>query len=284
MCVSGCMDIVAGNLGRRNFMAAGLSGAAISLSSCSSLGTSERVGNKEPGPASFSSFREIFDLTHTYSSRFTHWSGGTAKVELEKLSSTAAGDGWNVTRWTLDEHAGTHIDSPFHRNPAGLKVAEIPVRDLVQPLAVVDIRQKAEKNPDAELTLEDLQAWEATHGSLPERCCVAMLSGWDSRVEKPGFINFDDKGVRHFPGFHIEATSFLLEERKVLSMGVDTASFDHGPTTDFPVHTAWLGSGRWGIENLANLASLPPKGATLVCGAPKIEGATGGHSRVLALV
>ncbi|MFP6739367.1 MAG: hypothetical protein VCD34_11570, partial [Planctomycetota bacterium] len=85
MCVAECMDIVAGNLGRRNFMAAGLGGAAISLSSCSALGTGERVGKKEPEPADFPSFGEIFDLTHIYSSRFTHWSGGTAKVELEKL-------------------------------------------------------------------------------------------------------------------------------------------------------------------------------------------------------
>ena len=77
---------------------------------------------------------------------------------------------------------------------------------------------------------------------------------------------------------------FLIEERNVLAMAVDTASLDYGPTTDFPVHTSWLGGGRWGIENVANLAELPPKGATLVCGAPKIEGATGGHSRILALV
>ena len=278
------MDIVAGNLGRRNFMAAGLGGAAISLSSCSSLGTAEGAGKAETPAAGFSSFSEIIDLTHIYSERFTHWAGGTAKVELETLSSTAAGDGWNVTRWTLDEHAGTHIDSPFHRNPEGLKAAEIPVRDLVLPLAIIDIRKKAQENPDAELTLEDLQAWESANGPLPQRCCVAMLSGWDLHVEKPGFINFDDKGIRHFPGFHVDAASFMVEERDVLSMAVDTASLDHGPTTDFPVHTRWLGAGRWGIENLANLAELPAKGATLVCGAPKIEGATGGHSRVLALV
>lgn len=278
------MDIVAGNLGRRNFMTAGLGGAALSLSSCSSLGTSERGGEKEYSATEFSSFREIIDLTHLYSGRFTHWSGGTAKVELETLYSTAAGDGWNVTRWTLDEHAGTHIDSPFHRNPDGLKASEIPVRDLVLPLAIIDIRQKAAKNPDAQLTLEDLKAWEAANGPLPQRCCVAMLSGWDSRVEKPGFINFDDKGVRHFPGFHVDATDFMIEERDVRSMAVDTASLDHGPTTDFPVHTRWLAQGRWGIENIANLAVLPAKGATLVCGAPKIEGATGGHSRILALL
>ena len=278
------MEIVAGSLGRRNFLQAGLGSATLSLTSCSPLDTDRRGGGDRPPAPGVPSFREVVDLTHTYSNRFTHWAGGTAKVELETLSSTSKGDGWNVTRWTIDEHAGTHIDSPFHRDPNGLKAAEIPVRDLVLPLAIVDIREKAAESPDAQLTLEDLELWEEKNGRLPDRSCVAMLSGWDARVEKPGFINFDDKGVRHFPGFHIDAAKFLLEERNVLSMAVDTASLDHGPTTDFPVHTIWLGGGRWGIENVANLAALPPKGATLVCGAPKIEGATGGHSRILALV
>jgi kynurenine formamidase len=278
------MDVVASNLGRRNFLRAGLGGATLSLSSCAPLEPARHGDGGTPPKPGFPSFDRVVDLTHIYSNRFTHWSGGTARVELETLFSTANGDGWNVTRWTLDEHAGTHIDSPFHRNPEGLTVDKIPARDLVLPLAIIDIRAKAEENEDAQVTLDDLKAWEEKNGRLPERCCVAMLSGWDSRVEKPGFINFDDKGVRHFPGFHTEAAVFLLEERNVLSMGVDTASLDYGPTENFPVHTAWLGSGRWGIENLANLAELPPRGATLVCGAPKIEGATGGHSRILALL
>ena len=278
------MDIVAGNLGRRNFLRTGLGGAALSLSSCSPLEPARRGEGGAAAAPEFAAFSRVVDLTHTYSNRFTHWAGGTAKVELETVYSTAKGDGWNVTRWTLDEHAGTHIDSPFHRNPNGLTADRIPARDLVLPLAIIDIRKKAEENEEAQVTIEDLRAWEETHGPLPERCCVAMLSGWDARVEKPGFINFDDKGVRHFPGFHTDAAIFMLEERSVLSMAVDTASLDYGPTKNFPVHTAWLGSGRWGIENLANLADLPPTGATLVCGAPKIEGATGGHSRVLALL
>lgn len=284
MCVAGCMDIVAGNLGRRNFLRAGLGGAAVSLSSCAPIEPAGRSAAGAPAAPGFPSFGRVVDLTHTYSNRFTHWRGGTATVELESLSSTAKGDGWNVTRWTLDEHAGTHIDSPFHRNPDGLSVDKIPARDLVLPLAVIDIRNKAEENEDAQLTLEDLKTWEEKNGRLPERSCVAMLSGWDTRVEKPGFINFDDKGVRHFPGFHADAANFMIEERNVLSMAVDTASLDYGPTSNFSVHTAWLGNGRWGIENVANLAELPATGATLVCGAPKIEGATGGHSRILALV
>ena len=53
---------------------------------------------------------------------------------------------------------------------------------------------------------------------------------------------------------------------------------------EFPVHYAWLGSGRWGVEAVANLDALLAKGAILVLGGPKVRGGTGGPSRVIALV
>jgi kynurenine formamidase len=87
----------------------------------------------------------------------------------------------------------------------------------------------------------------------------------------------------HFPGFHLEAAK-LLEERDAAGIAVDTLSLDFGASPDFAVHYAWLPGGRWGIECIANLRELPPTGATLVVGGPKIQGATGGPARVLALV
>jgi kynurenine formamidase len=59
---------------------------------------------------------------------------------------------------------------------------------------------------------------------------------------------------------------------------------DRGLSRDFPVHERWLGANRWGLECAANLGDLPPAGATLIVGAPKIAGASGGPSRVFALL
>ena len=50
------------------------------------------------------------------------------------------------------------------------------------------------------------------------------------------------------------------------------------------MHNSWLPAGRYGIEGLANLEELPVLGATIVVGAPKHRGGTGGPARVLALV
>jgi len=87
----------------------------------------------------------------------------------------------------------------------------------------------------------------------------------------------------HFPGFHIETIEMMLAERNVKGILVDTLSLDYGISADFAVHYRWLPAGRWGIENVANLASLPASGALAVVGGPKIAGATGGPTRIFAL-
>jgi kynurenine formamidase len=112
-----------------------------------------------------------------------------------------------------------------------------------------------------------------------------MNSGWDARVhDAKKFLGLDERNHYHVPGFHVEAVQFLHEERSVKGIGVDTINLDPAVVAGFPVHHYWLGRNKWGLEGLANLGKLPPVGATLVVGAPKIAGATGGPARVLAFV
>jgi kynurenine formamidase len=186
-------------------------------------------------------------------------------------------------RWLLVEHTGTHMDAPFHFSD-GDSADMIPAANLVGPLVVVDIRAKAAETPDAQLTPDDLAAWEAAHGPIPEGSIVAMNSGWDQHVTTAMFRNADSDGVMHFPGFHIEAIEFLLEGRNAHGIFVDTLSLDYGPSPDFAVHYRWLPAGKYGVEAVANLGELPPIGATVVVGGPKIAGATGGMTRIFAFV
>ena len=278
MCVPNCQETVVRRLSRRGFLKAVGGLSAVAATGCSSNPSDSSEASNNQAKMSFS---RVVDLTHTLTPNFPTY-GGESQLEVETLF-TLAENGYNMYKWTLVEHTGTHMDAPIHfsdQDSADL----IPVANLVLPLAVVDIRAKAEENADAQLTLDDLKAWEETHGRLPDRACVAMLSGWDAHVNSEKFRNADDEGVMHFPGFHIEAIDFLLEERNVLGIAVDTLSLDYGPSPDFAVHYKWLPSNRWGMECVAKLAELPPVGATIVAGGPKIAGATGGPSRVLALV
>ena len=226
-------------------------------------------------------YSRVVDLTHTLTSDFPTFSG---KSQLEMSTvGTLAKDGFNYFRWNIVEHTGTHLDAPLHRSN-GVSADRISPEALIGPLVIVDIRQRAGADSDSEVTLEDLKSWESHHGRIASGAIVAMNSGWDAHVRTAKFRNSDDDGHLHFPVFHAEAAEFLLSKREVVGIAVDTLSLDRGSTKDFPVHTRWLGSNRWGLECIANLAELPPQGATIIVGGPKIASASGGPSRVFALV
>jgi kynurenine formamidase len=274
MCVPGCIETVQRRLSRRGFVrGAGLLAAGAAALAARPL----PVLAAEPR-----SFSRVVDLTHPFGPDFPTFDG-SSNLELETVV-TLAKDGYNMYRWHLVEHTGTHMDAPFHFGAEGQTADQIPLERLVVPLVVVDIRARAQDDADAQLTPDDLQVFEAAHGPVPDGACVAMLSGWADKVSGPGFRNADGDGKMHFPGFHVEAAQYLMSERNAIGIGVDTLSLDFGISPDFATHYAWLPTNRWGLEALANLAELPATGATLVVGAPMIKGATGGPSRVFALV
>ncbi|ABD54666.1 cyclase family protein [Jannaschia sp. CCS1] len=222
----------------------------------------------------------VFDMTHTLSEDFPTYFGEPG-FSAEQVFNFAD-NGFNLFNLSVNEHTGTHIDAPLHFSADGTSVDEIPVGDLVAPLCVIDIAARAEDDADTTVTPDDLQAWIDANGEIPDGACVAMHSGWAAKVGGDGFRNFDGT-AQHYPGFHIEATQMLLETG-ARSMAVDTLSLDHGISADFATHYAWLPSGRFGIENLAGLDQVPASGATLIIGAPKHRGGTGGPARIFAMV
>jgi kynurenine formamidase len=273
MCPPGCLETICRHVTRRGVLKGGIALAAVSAAP---------VAGAAAAPAA-RSFTEVQDLTHPLFEGFPTFDG-SKWFTMEPVFRYAK-DKLNINRWTLMEHTGTHMDAPLHFSADGRSVDEIPVTDLVVPLAVIDISQRAQDDPDSAVTPDDIKRWEAANGPLPEGCCVVMNSGWHRLLQSPRFAGRDDAGKNHTPGFHGETAHLLMTERNVKGIGVDTLSLDLGIETGrFPVHYSWLPSGRWGVECLANLDGLPAKGAHLVLGGPKVKGATGGPSRVLALV
>lgn len=283
MCVPGTREMVLKRLSRRDFIKATAALAAGAMLPAPVLAaTANRSQEVELAEVTGRPFKRAVDLTHVITEDFPTFFG-TQNLDIETLF-TFDPNGFNMYRWHLVEHTGTHMDAPFHFSPDGMSADQLPLSMLIVPLVVVDIREKAEENPDAQLTLEDLRRWERRYGRIPRGACVAMNSGWADKVNTPEFRNADANGVLHFPGFHVEAVEFLLEERQVNGIAVDTLSLDFGPSTDFATHYRWLPANRWGMEAVANLDAVPPRGATLIVGGPKIAGATGGISRLIALM
>src|SRR5262249_48595466 len=175
--------------------------------------------------------------------------------------------------------------APAHFAPKGVTAEQLEASSLIVPAAVIDLREKAGKNADAVVTIDDLKAWEKAHGRLPRNCGVFLNSGWDARAgDARALLGLQDGSkTLHFPGFSKEACEFLLAEREIAGLAVDTLSLDIGAAADFVVHKLWLGAGKWGLECVANLSKLPPAGATVFVGAPKVLRASGGPTRVLAV-
>jgi kynurenine formamidase len=259
-------------LSRRDLFRGAAAGAAVA--SVGGLATSV--------PALAQGMSRAVDLTHELHEGFPTYFGEQQFFMEQKFAF--ADDGFNLFELRVNEHTGTHMDAPLHFSADGQSVAEVPVENLVAPLAVIDIRERAEGDADAQVTPEDIQAWIDANGPLPERCCVAMSSGWDAKVSGDGFRNVGADEKMHFPGFHVEAVQMLMEQSTAIGIAVDTLSLDFGISPDFATHYAWLPTNRWGLEAVANLSELPATGATLVVGAPKHRGGTGGPSRVIALV
>lgn len=279
MCPPGCREHVNAEISRRRFLGSAV--AATALAGCFGSGsqTKPAVNSALNEPRSFS---RVIDLSHTLTPRFPTYTG-QPHFRMESIASLKR-DGYEMNRWVLNEHTCTHVDAPSHFFEGGLDLSKLAVQDLVVPLVVVDIRKKAREDADAMLTIKDLQNWEAQHGNIPSGACVAMLSGWDAFAQSDAFRNSDSQGTMHFPGFHGETADFLLRERQVSGIGVDTLSLDQGKSKDFLVHRTWLPANRWGIECMANLGQIPASGATLVVGVPKVAGASGGPARLVALV
>jgi kynurenine formamidase len=224
------------------------------------------------------------DLTHVFKAGFPIY--GTPPTFVTPSRKTIVNvdpDGFYGQEWTFWEHSGTHMDVPGHFIADGRRSPDIKPRELIAPIVVIDISDRVAQDPDAEVTPDDLRSFERRHGRIPKRAIVAMYSGWESRIDDPAaFRNADGSGVLHFPGFGKPAVDWLLARRRISGIGVDTLSLDHGPSTTFGAHLTILGADKYGIENLANLSRIPPRGAIAYVGLVPWEEGSGGPCRVIA--
>lgn len=265
-------------MNRRSFLRLGGLTAAAAASTKLSVQTAKAM------PRAQDMGGEVVDLSHMLSPEFPVFPGANTATATARV--TVEENGFYAQEWSFDEHTSTHMDAPGHFIADGALVSEIDPSMLVGPAAVIDIAAKAAENPDAMLAVEDITAWEEANGTIPEGAFVMMYSGWAEVLLEQGaeaFSGTDAEGGLHFPGFSPEAAEFLVNERSIKGIGVDTLSIDHGPSATFDVHYTILGAGLLGIENLNNLASVGPMIGQVVLGIPKYENGSGGPLRVLAI-
>jgi len=230
----------------------------------------------------------VLDLTHPFNEKTIYWpTAESFHLEAVKHGYDDKGRWYASNDYRASEHGGTHLDAPIHFAPGVRAVADIPLAQLIGPARVIDIRQQCAADPDYLLAPEDIRAHEARHGPIEPGAVVLVLTGFGAFYpDARRYLGSDVRGIAtglHFPGIG-EAAARLLVERRIDLVGLDTASLDHGPSTDFAAHRVFSESNTPGVENVANLEKLPPVGATVLALPMKIEGGTGAPCRVIAVL
>jgi kynurenine formamidase len=259
---------------RRSFMRAGAAatiGAAVTT-----------LGAATPASAASRGSRHgVVDLTHRFTTDFPTFE--FVQPTRQDLTTFEV-NGYYSQRWTFGEHTATHIDAPGHFAPGQPLVDQLDPEALVCPLVVVDIVRRAEQDPNAMVTVDDLRRYERRHGRIPRGALVCMNSGWADKADDPAaFKGGDAFPDYNFPGFSADAAMWLANRRDVAAIAVDTMSLDPGNSTTFPVHNEFLATGRYGIEGLANLPAVGKHHRLAVVGAVPWQDGSGGPCRVLAL-
>jgi kynurenine formamidase len=233
--------------------------------------------------------KKLVDLTYSFSEETHHWP--TAKpFHLETVSEgrTPAGFWYSSYNYSGSEHVGTHLDAPFHFAEGRWTTEQIPLARTIGAAVVIDVRRQSDKNHDYLLAIDDIRAWEKTHGRLPAGVIVLIHSGWGKYWgDRKRYFGTDEPGNvtdLHFPGVSAEAAEFLVKQRRVKAIGIDMPSIDHGPSRDFQAHQIFGASNVPIFENVARLELVPPKGATVFAVPMKIKGGSGAPLRIFGLL
>lgn len=248
------------------------------------------MANSQRGP--FVSDRSrIVDLTHSFGADMIVWpTEQDFKLIIQHAEETPGGYYYASNRMELPEHGGTHIDAPIHFSKGKQTLDQIPIEQMIGAAVRIDVAEQCTGNRDCRIAISDFERWEAEHGRIPNGSIVLLDTGfarfWPNREDYLGTALRGQDGVRalHFPGLHPEAAAWLVHEREVKAVGIDTASIDYGRSTKFETHVALLSQNVPVFENLANLQDLPYRGFNVIALPMKIAGGTGGPLRIIAVV
>ncbi|MBC7594790.1 MAG: cyclase family protein [Kineosporiaceae bacterium] len=226
------------------------------------------------------------DLTHAFHPGQPHFPA-FPNEERDKVFNIAAGDGFNVHRYTIVGQWGTHVDPPSHFVDGARTLDDIPVNQMILPLVVLDISARVHDDPDSVPSLDDIARWEARHGAMPSGSFVALRTDWGKLwPDGAAMANRDDQGVSHSPGWSREVLTYLVEQVGVVAVGHEQTDTDPGSATsagDYGLELYLLQQDRWQIELMTNLDRVPEAGALVVATWPKPMGGSGFPARVFAI-
>ncbi|AXT63659.1 cyclase family protein [Aquimarina sp. AD10] len=256
------------------------------------LGCAHKTEKPKKASATSTKQQKIVDLSHTFSDETIYWV--TAKeFELDTVykGETEKGYYYSANNFTTAEHGGTHIDAPIHFSKTGQTVDQIPLEKLIGKAIKIDVSAKALLDPDYQISIEDFKEWEKREQiKIPEGSIVLLATGFSKYYpDKLKYLGTNERGEEalkdlHFPGLAPEAAEWLIKNRTINAIGIDTPSIDYGQSQFFKSHVVLLSQNIPAFENVTNLDILPATGFEIIALPMKIKGGSGGPLRIIALV
>ena len=231
------------------------------------------------------------DLSYEFSEKTLYWPTANGfKLDTAFNGVTPAGFYYEAYNYCAAEHGGTHLDAPVHFAKGKWAADEIPLDKLTGDAVVIDVSDKALKDPDYLISVADIEAWEKTNGNLSDNVILFFRTGYGAFYpDAKKYLGTDERGPDavaklHFPAIHPDAADWLVKNRKIKAVGLDVASVDYGQSKDFKTHQILYGQNIPGFENVANLDKLPVKGTFIIALPMKIKGGSGAPLRIVAIV
>jgi len=227
------------------------------------------------------------DLTHAFNESSIYWPTASGfRLDTVAWGRTDAGYFYAAFDYAAAEHGGTHLDAPAHFAEGRHSADRIPLERLIGPAVVIDVSARA--SADYQVSVSDIEAWEAEHGRIPDGAILLLRTGWGGRYgDRAAYLGTEQTGpdavpLLHFPGLHPETARWLVGNRAIAAVGIDTPSIDYGQSSTFESHVILYSENVPGFENVANLDALPPTGSIVFALPMKIEGGSGAPLRIVA--
>lgn len=185
-------------------------------------------------------------------------------ISLKLASSFAKGGHSNVTHMEMGAHTGTHMDAPFHFEPKGYGIDQIPLEVLIGPCRVFDLVDIPGHIDRATLEKCDLRG-----------VTRVLFKTKNSRHWANGVREFD-KG---FVAIVADGAEYLVA-LGARFVGVDYLSVEPYGSKDHLVHHTLLRANVAIVEGL-NLTDVPAGDYELIALPMKLKGADGAPARVV---
>ncbi|POY36400.1 cyclase [Solitalea longa] len=235
--------------------------------------------------------KKIIDLTYSFDKETIYWPTENGfQLTVGFKGETEKGYHYEANTFCAAEHGGTHFDAPAHFYKNRATVDQIPLDKLIGEAVVVDIVQACSANADYLISKEDILRWESKNGQLKPGTIVLLRTGygkfWPDRTKYMGTDKKGSDGVKmlHFPGLSPLTADWLIKERKIKAVGIDTPSIDFGQSSTYETHIILTKEEVPIFENVANLDLLPDKDFNIVALPMKIGGGSGAPLRIIALL